>query len=92
MLYMLNHLLSWSMVIINWMVHLSLNILLFVFIFQSSMLVLAGIGMAAIGFGGKERDSHFYSLKFEKLKQKDICSLKFLWSVKLKQKKRHLLL
>lgn len=38
------------------MVHLSLNILLFVFIFQSSMLVLAGIGMAAIGFGGKECD------------------------------------
>lgn len=61
MLYMLNHLLSWSMVIINWMVHL--NILLFVFIFQSSMLVLAGIGMAAIGFGGKERDSHFYSFE-----------------------------
>lgn len=63
MLYMWNHLLSWSMVIINWMVHLSLNILLFVFIFQSSMLVLAGIGMAAIGFGGKECDSHFYSFE-----------------------------
>lgn len=63
MLYMWNHLLFWSMVIINWMVHLSLNILLFVFIFQSSMLVLAGIGMAAIGFGGKECDSHFYSFE-----------------------------
>lgn len=46
------------------MVHLSLNILLFVFIFQSSMLVLAGIGMAAIGFGGKECDSHCTALKF----------------------------
>lgn len=46
------------------MVQLSLNILLFTFILQSSMLVLAGLGMAAIGFGGKECAVICTDLKF----------------------------
>lgn len=59
------------------MVQLSLNILIFAFILQSSMLVLAGLGMAAIGFGGKECDSYLY--RFEifmkcKAQKKDFIS------------------